>query len=79
MNSSKTRKVTIPADILAEIDNLPAKTGTGIKSVFTPEQDAILVKIWESKTQVACIKWWKDKYGTHSKDSLRKRYAELTA
>ena len=77
MNSSKTRKVTIPADIMAELDALPDAGKTGVAIEWTPEMDAILMRLMATKCKTAVYKWWRGKYGWGCRDSLRKRYEQL--
>jgi len=79
MNSSKTRKITIPADIMAEINELPESGMSGRNIKWTPEQDAILIHLMETKCRSAIYKWWRSKYGWGSRDSLSRRYDELVA
>lgn len=77
MNKSKVKKVTIPADIMAELDAIPQKNQTPKQKTFTPEQDAILLYMFENKSHIATIRWWRNKYGWGSKESLGRRHKEL--
>lgn len=78
MNKSRTKKVNLPADILAELQALPSgSAGTAIR--FTEEQDAIILSQWQAGTHKdALAEWFKKRYGFGCTDTLRKRYKELT-
>ena len=77
MNKSRNKTVVIPADIMAELNQIEDRTQQGRKVVFTPEQDAILVHLMDNKTHVEVYAWWKKKYGWGSRDSLGKQYKAL--
>jgi hypothetical protein len=77
MNKSRSKTVTIPADIQAELDQIANRTQQGRRIAWTPEQDAILVHLMDNKPAVDACVWWKKKYGWGSKESLVKRYKHL--
>jgi len=78
MNKSRTKKVTIPADILAELSALPDHT-TVHKIAWTAEMDAVLVQAWATKHRTEAVKLFQKHYGCGCAETLRKRYAEVTA
>ena len=73
-------KLTISADILAELEALPRSRHGGTSITFTAEQDAIILKMWRGVdvAQKDFAKWWNKKYGWGSEPTLRRRYKELT-
>jgi hypothetical protein len=77
MNKSRTKTVTIPKDIMDEINQMDDRSQQGRKLVFTPEMDAILVHLMDNKNQHEAISWWKKKYGWGSRDALVRRYKEV--
>ena len=77
MNSSRTKKVTIPADILAELNDLPTSRGGQLAATYTPEQDAILLERWNITQKASFVLWWRKKYGATSENTLRKRLVHL--
>jgi len=73
------KTVTIPADIMAEINQMEDRSQRGRVLQFTPEMDAILMHLMDKKSYVEVYAWWKKKYGWGSKESLSKRYKHLKA
>ena len=78
MNSSKSKKVTIPADMMAEFDSIPDRGMRGRVISWTAEQDALLVHLMETKIHAQVWPRWQKKFGWGGRDSLTKRYKELT-
>ena len=78
MPGLKIRKVTIPTDLLAELNALPSLNARGKLRQFTPEQDAILLQMWPTKIHMHVISFWRKHYGWGGKDVLTRRYRELT-
>jgi hypothetical protein len=81
MNHSRTKKVKIPASIVAELDALPRNRPAHNAVVFTEEMDAILLKGYSDETlqKKDFLAWWKKLYGHGSEGVLRKRFNELSA
>ena len=77
MNRSRTKTVVIPADIMAELNQIEDRTQQGRKVSFSPEQDAILVHLMDNKTHVEVYAWWKKKYSWGCRDSLDRRDRQL--
>jgi len=73
------KKVTIPKDLLAELDAIP-RGGKGKSHVWTDEQDAVLVKLMGDGniTQHNILMFFKKHYSFGSDNVLRHRYRELT-
>jgi len=78
MHKSRNRKVTIPADLLAEMNALPDTHGY-LGKKWTAEMDAVLLKLWGVKQIGDIVALFTKRYGVRAKDTLRKRYNELTA
>ena len=76
MNRSRTRKVTIPADILADLDALPSSTVVH-EVMWTPEMDAVLLSTWGTKKRGDTLALFTKHYGIRAMDTLRKRAAKL--
>ena len=76
MNSSRTRKVTIPASILKELNALPNKAVIH-EVAWTAEMDAVLLATWGVKSRADMLALFAKHYGVKSLDTLRKRYKRL--
>ena len=74
----KTTTYIIPKNIIAELNALPPPPGAGPKSIWSDEQDAILLECWKTRDRVPFIKWFNEKYGHGSKSSMQRHYKMLT-
>jgi len=78
MNKSRVKSYKIPSELEAELDSIIEPQIGGNRARFTPEQDAIIKKYWPVKKRPELVEWFKARYGFGSKQTLLRRYKELT-
>ena len=80
MNKSITKKVKIPASLLAELAAIPRAAIGANRMTFTDEQKAVLIKLYEDKSILKkdVLVWWKSKYGWGSIATLDKHHRAVT-
>ena len=60
----------------AELEKIPVSSN---KNSFTKDQDAQILWIYKNNRSVrSFIEWFQKKYGFGSRDSIKRRYKELT-